>query len=402
MRSNTDSWVAIGAALFVILGVAWALYRPRVQQSERYQATVVPLANIMDVGFIVLSPAIVLLAGFAAPLVMLGICLVAIATGFAISYNIRNQEPLEGTKDTVNSIARFSQWALLGASVVNISYYTLLLITLILWPLGAYSEGSLAVWGTVYLATIGLIGWFGGMTWLNRQADKTTAFNLAAVFGVVVAFVFYNIQEWLGGRWEIGSTEVSITTEDFRKIIGLFAMVQGFEAARYIGNRFGAEQRISSMRLAQYISSFVFVILVAAILVVFLPPAAEADGTAIFLASDLVGPALPWIVLLAAIGSQTSAILGATSSRSDMIVNTGRVARKWTFPILLIPTIALFLLTDVTQAVALASRVVAFYFLLQALIAGILAWRKQSWGAVTGFAAIGLAMATISIFGISI
>mgnify|MGYP000119678028 CR=1 FL=1 len=163
---------------------------------------------------------------------------------------------------------------------------------------------------------------------------------------------------------------VSITTDDFRKIIGLFAMVQGFEAPRYIGNRFGAEQRISSMRLAQYISSFVFVILVAAILVVFLPPAAEADGTAIFLASDLVGPALPWIVLLAAIGSQTSAILGATSSRSDMIVNTGRVARKWTFPILLIPTIALFLLTDVTQAVALASRVFAFYFLLQALIAG--------------------------------
>ena len=102
-----------------------------------------------------------------------------------------------------------------------------------------------------------------------------------------------------------------------------------------------------------------------------------------------------------AIGSQTSAILGATSSRSDMVVNAG-VGRKWTFPITLIPTIALFLLADVTQAVALASRVFAFYFLLQALIAGMLAWRKQAWGAVAGFTAIGLAMATISIFGISI
>ena len=401
MKPVSDSFFAVGAGLFVILGLAWALYRPRVQQSTRYQATVVPLANIMDVGFIVLSPAIVLLAGFAAPLVMLGICLVAIATGFAISYNIRNQEPLEGTKDSVNSIARFSQWALLAASIVNISYYTLLLITLVLWPLGAYSEGALAVWGTVYLAAIMLIGWFGGMDWLNKKADQTTAFNIAAVVGVVVAFVFYNIQEWLGGRWEI-STEVSITTEDFRKIIGLFAMVQGFEAARYIGNRFSAEQRISSMRLAQYISSFVFVVLVASILVIFLPPVVETGGTAIFSASDLVGDTLPWIVLLAAIGSQTSAILGATSSRSDMIVNTGRVSREWTFPMLLIPTIALFLLTDVTQAVALASRVFAFYFLLQALIAGMLAWRKQAWGAVAGFVAVGLAMATISIFGISI
>jgi hypothetical protein len=39
----------------------------------------------------------------------------------------------------------------------------LLLITLVLWPLGAYSTGALAVWGRAYLAAIGLIGWFGGI-----------------------------------------------------------------------------------------------------------------------------------------------------------------------------------------------------------------------------------------------
>jgi hypothetical protein len=372
-----------------------------VQQSERYKATVVPLANIMDVGFIVLSPAIVLLAGFAAPLVMLGICLVAIATGFAISYNIRHYEPLEGTDDPINRVEGAAEWALLGASIVNIAYYTLLLITLVLWPLNIYTEGRLAVVGTIYLVLIGSIGFFGGIKWLNKQADRTTAFNLAAVIGVVVAFLIYNLQEALGGRWEIGSTETSLTTDDFRKLIGLFAMVQGFEAARYIGNRFGAETRISSMRLAQYISSAVFVVLVASILVLFLPPAAEVDGTAIFVASDKVGNALPWIVLLAAIGSQTSAIIGATSSRSDMLVNA-KVPRRWTFPIILVPTILLFILADVTQAVALASRVFAAYFLIQALIAGLLARRVQSWGAVAGFTGVGLAMATIMIFGIAI
>lgn len=94
MRERSDQYVAVGLALFAILAIAYTLYRPRVQQSRRYQATVVPLANIMDVGFIVLSPAIVLLAGFAAPLVMLGVCLVAIAAGFAIAYNIRHYEPL--------------------------------------------------------------------------------------------------------------------------------------------------------------------------------------------------------------------------------------------------------------------------------------------------------------------
>ncbi|MCP4306086.1 MAG: hypothetical protein GY788_14650, partial [bacterium] len=62
MRNHSDQYIAVGFALFVILGVAYVLYRPRVQQSKQYQATVVPLANIMDVGFIVLSPAVVLLA----------------------------------------------------------------------------------------------------------------------------------------------------------------------------------------------------------------------------------------------------------------------------------------------------------------------------------------------------
>jgi hypothetical protein len=89
------------------------------------------------------------------------------------------------------------------------------------------------------------VGWH----WLNRKGDQTTAFNLAAVIGVLVAFGVYNLQEWLGGRWGLNdSTELDL--ESFRKIIGLFAIVQGFEAARYIGGRFGAEERISSMRLA--------------------------------------------------------------------------------------------------------------------------------------------------------
>lgn len=53
-------------------------------------------------------------------------------------------------------------------------------------------------------------------------------------------------------------------------------------------------------------------------------------------------------------------------------------------------------------AVALTSRVFAAYFLIQALMAGILARRARQWWAVGGFAVIGVAMATIMIFGVSI
>ncbi len=330
---------------------------------------------------------------------ILGVCLVAIAAGFVMAYNIRHYEPLRDTEDSVTKVERTAQWALLGASVVNIAYYTLLLMALLLLPFDAFTTGRQAFWGTLYLGAIAIVGYLGGMDWLNKQGDRTTAFNLAAVFGVLVAFLIYNVQETLGGRWALGESPTP-GVEEFRKIIGLFAVVQGFEAARYIGVRFSAEQRISTMRIAQGIATIVFVGLIASILVLFLPPGGvEPDGTAIFVVSDKVGASMPYLLLLAAIGSQTSAIIGATSSRSDMLVDA-KVPRRVSFLVILIPAILVVIFTDVNVAVNLASRVFAAYFLTQAFLASILARRKSDWGALAGSTVVGLAMATILIFGL--
>ena len=53
--------------------------------------------------------------------------------------------------------------------------------------------------------------------------------------------------------------------------------------------------------------------------------------------------------------------------------------------------------TDVSVAVNLASRVFAGYFLIQALLAGLLARRRANWWAVAGFAAIGLFVFIVSL-----
>jgi hypothetical protein len=391
--------VAIGVAVIVLVGLAIVLYSKRVQQSERYQATVVPLANIMDVGFIVMSPGIILLSGYAAPLFLFGICLVAIATGFAIAYNIRHYEPLIGTDDPVNKVGRVARIALVVASVTNIAYYTLLLTGLLLWPLGIYSDTNLAIGGTVILGALIVVGLAGGMDKLNTLGDRTTAFNLSAVIAVVAAFVTYNIQEAVAGTLNFPPVETTMGADDFRKIIGLFALVQGFEAARYVGSRFAAEERISTMRIAQIISSVVFVLFVASALILFVEVQTDFSQTSIFKVSDELGDFMPWLILLAAIGSQTSAIVNATMSRSDMLVDF-KVPRKTTFLILLVPAIAIFLLTDINQAVALASRVFAVYFVLQALMALILARRDKNWGAVAGFAGTMLAMSVVAVFGL--
>jgi hypothetical protein len=108
---------------------------------------------------------------------------------------------------------------------------------------------------------------------------------------------------------------------------------------------------------------------------------------------------MPYLLLLAAIGSQTSAIIGATSSRSDMLVNA-KVPRRISFLVILVPAILVVIFTDVGVAVNLASRVFAAYFLTQAVLAGTLASRVRNWWAVAGIAVVGLAMAIILIFGL--
>lgn len=156
------------------------------------------------------------------------------------------------------------------------------------------------------------------------------------------------------------------------------------------------------MRLAQYISTAVFVLLIALSLVLFVKVSPPADATAIFEISEEVSVFLPFLILLAALGSQLSAIVNATYSRSEMLMEQtqGKIRQAVTFPLLLVPAIAVVLLTDVTSVVALASRVFAAYFLVQAVIAGWLAVRRREWAWVAFFVAIGIAMAVIAVFGI--
>ncbi len=391
-------------AVVALAFLAWMLYRPKVQGSVTYKAMVVPLANIMDVGFLVMSPLIVVLVGFKAPLVMLGICLLAILTGFAIAYNIRHYEPLIGKPDRLHRWNSFSTWALIAASIVNIAYYSQLLTSLVLLPLGdLYTPTRAAVTAAVVLGALAIVGFTKGLDLLAKVGNKTTAFNLSALGAVVIAFAAYNLQQLIGTDFEFPDFDTSTDSETFRKLLGFFAIVQGFEAARYMGAYFGAQERINTMRIAQVIASTVFVLLIAFSLILFVQVEPPPDGTAIFIVSSEVSVFLPFLILAAALGSQLSAIVNAAESRSEMLIEQvgDRLPQKWTFPLILVPAIVVVLLTDVTSAVALASRVFAAYFLLQAFIAGRLAWRAKRWAWVALFAAIGVAMAVIAVFGIA-
>ena len=390
-------------AVVTLVALARLLYRPKVQQSGTYIATVVPLGEIMDVGFIVFSPVIVLLFGYDATWAMLGLCLLGILTGFAISYNITHYEPLIGNPDPLHRWNTVAIWALLAASVVNVAYYAQLLMTLVWLPLGdLYSPGLVAATAAALLAILAIYGFAKGLKALNDVGNKTTAFNLSAIAAVLVAFAVYNVQRLVGGDFDLPHFDAPDHDEAFRKLLGLFVLVQGFESSRYIGAYFAADVRVKTMRSAQYISSAVYVLFVAFSLILFATVHAPHDVTAIFEVSKQVSVFLPFLIMAAALGSQLSAIVNDTETRTEMLAGQvgGRVPRRWTFPLFLVPAILVVLLTEVSSVVALASRVFAAYYLSQALIAGRLAWRAERWAWVAFFAAIALAMAAVAVFGI--
>ena len=152
------------------------------------------------------------------------------------------------------------------------------------------------------------------------------------------------------------------------------------------------------MRSAQYI------VFVAFSLVLFARVMVPHNATAIFEVSEQVSVFLPFLIMAAALGSQLSAIVDDTQTRSEMLAGQvgNRLPRQWTFPLFLVPAILVVLLTEVSSVVALASRVFAAYYLSQALIAGRLAWRAKRWAWVAFFTGIALAMAVVAVFGLPI
>ena len=270
--------------------------------------------------------------------------------------------------------------------------------------LGLNTDNRTTWTAVVVLAALAFIGFRYGLGFLNRLGDRTTAFNLSAIIAILVAFLAFNVEAIIEGSWTFPDYNPPNDPDRLRKLLGFFAMVQGFEASRYIGTRFSGELRISTMRLAQYVSTIVFVVLIASSLFLFSEAQPEPDATAIFVIAEQVSDVLPFIILVAAIGSQLSAIVNATSSRSDLLIEATHhsVDRRFTFLLLLVPAITVVVFADVTEAVALASRVFAFYFLLQALLAAILAARKRSWLWVAFFVGVCLAMAAIAILGLSV
>jgi hypothetical protein len=231
---------------------------------------------------------------------------------------------------------------------------------------------------TFLLLTIAGIGMWSGLGKLGSVEKYAISLNLGIIGALLVGLAIYNIQLARGGTWALPSISSTIDFHDLRVLLGLLIVVQGFETSRYLGDEYSAEQRISTMRTAQLLSTVIYLIFIALVTVLF-HDGLGADVTAIISMTKPVALVLPLLLSIAAIGSQFSAAVADSEGAGGLIeeVTHRKVSIRYAYLLILAVTVALTWETDVNQIIAYASRAFALYYVLQCVVAFVVARQQK-------------------------
>ena len=385
---------------------AYLAFSRRLASSSGWQATVTPLASIMGSGFLVSAPLLAGIVGNLAVFFMAGLLLLAYMIGSVMRFNIRYFEPIETTElGPTQSVAFVSRLVLSGAYFISISYYLKLLAAFLLNTAGIDSLLLSNIITSSLLIIICGVGIWRGLSELGLVEKYAVALNLGMIVALLAALGVFNAQLFLEGRWELPNISSSVDWHDARILLGLLIVVQGFEASRYLGDAFSAEQRIATMRQAQLIASTIYLIFIALATVLF-HDGLGADVTAIIGMTEPVALVLPLLLTIAAIGSQFSAAVADTEGAGGLIedITARKIQIRYAYVFILAVTLALTWETDVNAIIAYASRAFALYYALQACVAFLVVLKNREMerrrGRLIVFAALALIAFMVFAFGI--
>ena len=367
------SIVTIALCVFLYLA-----FSPRLARIEGWRATVTPLASIMGSGFLVVAPLLADSVGYFAVFCMGILLLLSYSVGSAIRFNIRHFEPIEHQRGPAQTVSFVSRIVLAGAYFISVTYYLQLLSAFLLKAFGYESELWSNVITTIILLFIGGVGMWRGLSQLEKIESYAVSLNLGMIAGLLFALAVYNIKLISSGSWHLPELDSTIDLHDLRVLLGLLIVVQGFETSRYLQSEHPAELRISTMRLAQWISAGIYIIFLSLMTVLF-RQGMGADVTAI---TSMVAPVailLPILISIAAIGSQFSASVADTSGAGGLVEDIAqqKIPIRYAYLLVLIVTIFLTWATDVNAIIAYASRAFALFYTLQSATAAIVAYQTQ-------------------------
>ena len=369
----------------VIIFVALALggylsFSRRLKASTNWKATVTPLASIMGSGFLVSAPLLAGIVGNLALFFMALLLALAYLVGGAIRFNIRHFEPIENKgHGPAQDIAFLSRIVLVGAYFISVTYYLELLAAFLLKAIGVHNQAAANGITSLLLLAIGGTGMWRGLKELEAVEKYAVAFNLGMIGALLVGLAVHNIHMVVGGTWALPSISSVIDFHDLRVLLGLLIVVQGFETSRYLGDAHPPEQRIATMRAAQWMSTVIYLVFIALVTVLF-HKGLGADVTAIIGMTKPVAVVLPVLLAIAAIGSQFSAAVADNEGAGGLIedITERKVPIRYAYLLILMVTVVLTWSTDVNQIIAYASRAFALYYTLQCVVAWVVAWQMRN------------------------
>jgi len=393
----------IAVALLMALYLAFS---KRLAASSSWKATVTPLASIMGSGFLVSAPLLAGIVGNLAVVCMALLLILAYAVGSAVRFNIRYFEPIEyAGLGPAQDVAFLSRVVLSGAYFVSVAYYLQLLAAFALHALGLEGEVAADALTTLMLVIIGGVGMWRGLDELEKVEIYAVSLNLGMIGALILALAVYNLGLVFDGAWKLPDISSQVDLHDIRVLLGLLIVVQGFETSRYLGDEHPAEQRIATMRVAQLVSAVIYLVFIGLATVLF-HDGLGADVTAIIDVTAPLAVVLPFLLTVAAIGSQFSAAVADDSAAGGLIedITHREVPIRYAYLLILLVTVALTWETNVNVIIAYASRAFALFYMLQCVVAFLVARRIEDLPhrplRLVGFAVVAIVCLLVFVLGL--
>ena len=391
------------AILAGVVAAGGVLAWPSLAHAPLWRATITPLASIIGSGFLVLGPILVINFGAYAPLVMLGLCALAYAFGGAIRFNIARIDDAEPRSALAEGIERGASAVLAFAYVISVAYYLNLF--------GAFGVSLTSVNDAYHarLLTTGVFlvilatGWTRGFSALERMEQVSVGVKLSIIVGLLAGLGLYFAETAQAGKLVLNAPKLA-GWQAITLAAGLIVTVQGFETSRYLGQTYDAAMRIRSMKIAQGVSSLIYLLYILLLAYAFDASVMELTETSIIDLMEVVAPILSALLVAAALSAQFSAAVADTSGSGGLFseLSGGRVSPRAAYTGLVVIGLTLTWAADVFQIISYASRAFAVYYAIQTSIAAVSAQKSgQSLKAVL-FAAISVVAALATVFGTAV
>jgi hypothetical protein len=336
-------------------------------------ARMTPLASIFGSGLLVIVPILNAAVGPYSIFAMAGVCALAYAMGSVIRFNIRYVEPLHeaGTvSDRTARNERTANLALVLAYAISVCLYIHILASFLLGGLGINTPLRENIFVVVVIVGIGAVGRFKGLDILLAMEKWALRVTMVLILLMIIGFAAYDWRAFTSNTLQLPAFPKQDLWTVLTVLGGTLIVVQGFETSRYLGSEYDRELRVRSCRSSQLVSTFIYLIFIAAAtpLMHFLNNKVEDNG--LLLIAAKASALLPIPIVIAAVLSQFSAAVADVVGGGGTIAEStnGRVDERRAY--LLICGIGVVMaFASTLTLLSFASRAFAFYYFLQCLVA---------------------------------